>query len=225
MRVAVYTRASTDESHQPYFLEAQSRAAAGLPNPPARPLGARPGADPGRSRRRLPRCQRAQPGALVTTVFDLYTRRRKSAKAVANWLNDRGAHISKRASNSSDYLLGGLIACTACLPEAQCGERVRTLGAKIAEVRDRRTDLIEAIEGAELQPQPNNRSPTTRPHVLAPSPTAPTTNARPCYKCSSTKCASRAATASSPLPECRTPVERTRFAPLSVRWARQVLNL
>ncbi len=79
MRVAVYTRASTDESHQPYFLEAQSRAAAGLPNPPARPLGARPGADPGRSRRRLPRRQRA-PGAPVTTVFDLYTRAAKARK-------------------------------------------------------------------------------------------------------------------------------------------------
>ncbi len=268
---------------------------------------------------------------LVAAIFDRYTRRREGAKAIANWLNerghrtrsgrpwshasvitvlrnrvyvgqvhfrgayheaphpplvdadtfgkaqaildDRGEHISKRASNSSDYLLGGLIVCTACgkryvgnaahgrryrysyytcfsrhrygpdscdserlpakeldeavldalvetyephdlldriagdaaarqqaarerqqgelavveselakaeqaveryllafevgsLPEAQCGERVRTLGAKIAELRDRRTELAEALEGGDLRPPTAQQIANTRQQVL-----------------------------------------------------------
>ena len=109
---------------------------------------------------------------LVTRIFDLYTRRRLGARAIANWLNehghrtkagrpwshvavltvlrnrsylgevyfrgtfhpaphpalvdadtfdkaqqilgDRSEHVSHRASNSSEYLLGGLVTCNAC---------------------------------------------------------------------------------------------------------------
>jgi site-specific DNA recombinase len=51
------------------------------------------------------------------------------------------------------------------LPEAQCGERV--LGAKIAELRDRRTELTEAIEGAELKPPTEQQIANTRQQVLA----------------------------------------------------------
>jgi hypothetical protein len=53
------------------------------------------------------------------------------------------------------------------LPEAQCGERVRTLGAKIAELRDRRTELAEAIEGADLRPPTEQQIANIRQQVLA----------------------------------------------------------
>ena len=53
------------------------------------------------------------------------------------------------------------------LPEAPCGERVRTLGAKIAELRDRRAKLAGAIDGADLRPPTQQQITNTRQHVLA----------------------------------------------------------
>ncbi len=258
-----------------------------------------------------------QQAPLVARIFDLYTRRKLGARAIANWLNehghrtkagrpwshvavltvlrnrsylgevyfrgtfhpaphpplidaetfdkaqqilgDRSDHVSHRASNSSEYLLGGLVMCTACgkrflgnaahgrngryryytcfsrqrygpdtcpadrlpageldaavfdallatyqradlfdrvandaatraqaaaqrqrgdlanvqaeldkaeqaveryllafeagtLPEAQCGQRIRTLGSKIADLRDRETELQESLRNADLRP-------------------------------------------------------------------------
>jgi len=53
------------------------------------------------------------------------------------------------------------------LPEAQCGERIRTLGAKIAELRDRRTELADALDSTDRQPPSAQQIANTRLQVLA----------------------------------------------------------
>ncbi len=55
------------------------------------------------------------------------------------------ADIAKTEQAIDRYLLAFE---TGDLPQAQCGERIRNLGAKIAELRDRRTDLADALEAS-----------------------------------------------------------------------------
>ncbi|MGH3665374.1 MAG: recombinase family protein [Egibacteraceae bacterium] len=96
---------------------------------------------------------------------------------------ERGEDAAKRAGNSSGYLLTDVLVCTRCgkrfvgtaangnryryllafetgdLPQAQCGERIRTLGVKIADLRDRRAELADALQDQQV------RAPT--PELLA----------------------------------------------------------
>src|SRR5680860_1595760 len=62
------------------------------------------------------------------------------------------AEITKTEQAVDRYLLAFE---TGDLPQAQCGDRIRTLGAKLAELRDRRTDLADSLEG--LQPHAPSR--------------------------------------------------------------------
>lgn len=89
------------------------------------------------------------------------------------------------------------------LPETQWGQRIRTLGSKIANLRDREAELQESLRNADLKPPTLQQlTDTTATNCEPPSRRPPTASGRRCYKPWSTKYASRPATTSSPCSAC-----------------------